>query len=91
MVPIDKPTPYTVVVTVDMDSARTEGKRKPRKLMKVNESICLSKYMQNNRKYWNDVFHKVDTYKESAVSRYSINNSYNLDEKENKSFFFSGR
>lgn len=41
--------------------------------MKVNETVTLSKYMQSNKKYWQEVFHKMDTYKESAVS-YSILN-----------------
>ncbi|KAJ8724968.1 hypothetical protein PYW07_015926 [Mythimna separata] len=48
-----------------MDSVR-EGKRKPRKLRKVNEPAHLSKYMQGNKKYWQEVFHKMDTYKETA-------------------------
>ncbi|KAH9639723.1 hypothetical protein HF086_014481 [Spodoptera exigua] len=44
-----------------MDSARTE-RRKPRKLMKVDEGLSLSEYVRNNKKYWNDVFNQLDTY-----------------------------
>ncbi|KAF9411811.1 hypothetical protein HW555_009508 [Spodoptera exigua] len=44
-----------------MDSARTE-RRKPRKLIKVDEGLSLSEYVRNNKKYWNDVFNQLDTY-----------------------------
>uniref|UniRef100_A0A2A4J7S3 Uncharacterized protein n=1 Tax=Heliothis virescens TaxID=7102 RepID=A0A2A4J7S3_HELVI len=49
-----------------MNSARTEGKRKPRKLIKVNDGITMSDYMRTNKKYWNEVFNQMDNYKKTA-------------------------
>ncbi|XP_022829484.1 uncharacterized protein LOC111358536 [Spodoptera litura] len=54
-----------------MDSARTE-RRKPRKLMKVDESLSSSEYVRNNRKYWNEVFHKMDTYQHTVENESKI-------------------